>query len=86
MTTNDEQMRRLVAPALVSAVRKGTAQGVRIGVEFSLQAIETAATDYANRGKAKIAAALRDTAAAIDESANVLLTVPDPAPEAGADG
>ncbi|OCB46660.1 hypothetical protein A5721_10730 [Mycobacterium vulneris] len=78
MTVSDEQMRKLVAPALVSAVRKGTAQGVRIGVEFSLGAIKKAANDYDSRGDTNTAEALRDTAAAIYESADLLLATPEP--------
>ncbi|MDM2446273.1 hypothetical protein PP556_14760 [Mycobacteroides abscessus] len=87
MTISDEQMRKLVAPALVSAVRKGTAHGVRIGVEFSLGAIKKAASDYDSRGETNTAEALRDTAAAIYESADLLLATPaEPGPEAATDG
>lgn len=80
MTINSEQLRKMVAPVMVNAVRKSTAEGVRIGVEFSIEAIAAAARDFLDRDKPEIAAALRDTAHAIDEAAQVLLADPPSLP------
>uniref|UniRef100_A0AAU8GPW4 Uncharacterized protein n=1 Tax=Mycobacterium phage JustASigh TaxID=3158894 RepID=A0AAU8GPW4_9CAUD len=76
MTVSDEQLRKMVAPALVGAVQKSTRHGVRIGVEFSIEAIAAAARDYLDQDQPEIAAALRDTAHAIDEAARILLAAP----------
>ncbi|QEA10820.1 hypothetical protein [Mycobacterium phage Weirdo19] len=78
--TGETALREHLAPLMGGALRSSIERGVRIGVEFTVSAIQTVAADHLNRGEPAIAAALRETAGAVLDAAEALLAAHSPPP------
>ncbi|WP_162563325.1 hypothetical protein [Mycolicibacterium mucogenicum] len=68
----EQLAQELLGPMLTGSMVETVNKCVRIGVSFSVECIETAAEDYAQRGETAVAEALRDVARAIPATAEQL--------------
>lgn len=68
-----EQMaQELLGPFMAGSMKETVNKGVRIGVAFSVECIERAVADYADRRETAIAEALTATATAVKNTAEQL--------------